>query len=71
MPLAVLWSCCPKVSALGGSLSNLRHILMDDPEVKLSEDGSAVLVYNQEQGITAICHHLSFFIKYTFYEFVY
>ncbi|XP_042272677.1 small RNA 2'-O-methyltransferase isoform X1 [Thunnus maccoyii] len=49
VPLAVLWSCCPKVSALGGSLSNLRHLLMDDPEVKLSEDGSAVLVYNQEQ----------------------
>ncbi|XP_062280833.1 small RNA 2'-O-methyltransferase [Scomber scombrus] len=49
VPLAVLWACCPKVSVLGGSLSNLRHLLMDDPAVKLSQDGSAVLVYNQEQ----------------------
>ncbi|KAM7387681.1 hypothetical protein PAMP_023903 [Pampus punctatissimus] len=49
VPLAVLWSCCPKVSALSGSLSNLRRLLMDDPKVELSQDGSAVLVYNQEQ----------------------
>lgn len=48
VPLAVLWTCSPKVSALSGSLSNLRHFLMEDPEVKLSQDGSAVLL--QEQG---------------------
>ncbi|KAM9358404.1 small RNA 2'-O-methyltransferase [Symphorus nematophorus] len=42
--LAVLWSRCPKVSTLSGSLTNLRQILMDDPEVKLSHDGSAVLL---------------------------
>lgn len=50
VPLAVLWSCCPKLSALSGSLSNLRHVLMDNPEVKLSQDGSAVLLNDQEQG---------------------
>ncbi|XP_008292887.1 small RNA 2'-O-methyltransferase [Stegastes partitus] len=49
VPLAVLWSCCPKVCALSGSLSNLRHLLMGNPEVKLSQDGSAVLVAHQEQ----------------------
>ncbi|XP_070816614.1 small RNA 2'-O-methyltransferase [Chaetodon trifascialis] len=49
VPLAVLWSCCPKVSALSGSLSNLRHLLMDEPNVKLSQDGSAVLLQEQEE----------------------
>ncbi|XP_074491153.1 small RNA 2'-O-methyltransferase isoform X1 [Sebastes fasciatus] len=49
VPLTVLWSCCPKVSALSGTLDNLRHLLMDDPEVKLSQDGSAVLLDDQEQ----------------------
>nr|XP_033476764.1 small RNA 2'-O-methyltransferase isoform X1 [Epinephelus lanceolatus] len=49
VPLAVLWSCCPKVNALSGSLSNLRHFLMDDPKVRLSQDGSAVLLNVQEQ----------------------
>ncbi|KAM8744725.1 small RNA 2'-O-methyltransferase isoform 2-T2 [Acanthopagrus schlegelii] len=44
VPLAVLWSCCPKIGTLSGSLSNLRHLLMGEPEVKLSKDGSAVLV---------------------------
>uniref|UniRef100_A0A8C9Z347 Small RNA 2'-O-methyltransferase n=1 Tax=Sander lucioperca TaxID=283035 RepID=A0A8C9Z347_SANLU len=51
VPLAVLWSCCPKLSALSGSLSNLRHVLMDNPEVKLSQDGSAVLLNDQEQDL--------------------
>ncbi|XP_023154650.2 small RNA 2'-O-methyltransferase [Amphiprion ocellaris] len=49
VPLAVLWSCCPKVSALSGSVSNLRHLLMGNPEIKLSQDGSAVLVTHQEE----------------------
>ncbi|XP_039984295.1 small RNA 2'-O-methyltransferase isoform X2 [Xiphias gladius] len=48
VPLDVLWSCCPKVSALSGSLGNLRRLLMDDPQVKLSQDGAAVLVNDQE-----------------------
>ncbi|XP_038571133.1 small RNA 2'-O-methyltransferase [Micropterus salmoides] len=48
VPLAVLWYRCPKVSALSGNLTNLKHILMEAPEVKLSQDGSAVLV--QDQG---------------------
>ncbi|XP_042339603.1 small RNA 2'-O-methyltransferase isoform X1 [Plectropomus leopardus] len=51
VPLAVLWSCCPKVSALSGNLNNLRHFLMEDPKVKLSQDGSAVLLYDQEQDL--------------------
>ncbi|XP_041792061.1 small RNA 2'-O-methyltransferase [Chelmon rostratus] len=49
VPLAVLWSCCPKVSALSGSLNNLRHLLMDEPNVKLNQDGSAVLLQEQEE----------------------
>ncbi|XP_070688348.1 small RNA 2'-O-methyltransferase [Pempheris klunzingeri] len=51
VPLAVLWSCCPKIGALSGSLSNLRHLLMEDGRVKLSQDGSAVLVNYQEQDL--------------------
>ncbi|XP_068445611.1 small RNA 2'-O-methyltransferase isoform X3 [Clinocottus analis] len=49
VPLAVLWSRCPKVRGLGGSLSNLRQLLMDHPDVTLSQDGSAVLLNDQEQ----------------------
>ncbi len=52
VPLSVLWSRCPKVSALSGSLSNLQKVLMEEPEVNLSQDGSAVLV--QEQGAVNI-----------------
>ncbi|XP_070765637.1 small RNA 2'-O-methyltransferase [Enoplosus armatus] len=48
VPLAVLWSRCPKVRALSGNLSILRHFLMEAPEVKLSQDGSAVLVPEQD-----------------------
>uniref|UniRef100_UPI0037E9BCD0 small RNA 2'-O-methyltransferase n=1 Tax=Semicossyphus pulcher TaxID=241346 RepID=UPI0037E9BCD0 len=51
VPLAVLWTSCPKVGALSGSLHNLRHLLMDEPEVKLSQDGSALLVHIQEQDL--------------------
>uniref|UniRef100_A0A3Q3A7R7 Small RNA 2'-O-methyltransferase n=1 Tax=Kryptolebias marmoratus TaxID=37003 RepID=A0A3Q3A7R7_KRYMA len=43
VPLAVMWSWCPKVRELSESLGNLRHLLMDEPQVKLSQDGSAVL----------------------------
>lgn len=50
MPLAVLWSCCPKVSELSGSLGNLRRLLLDEPEVNLNQNGSAILVKYQEQG---------------------
>ncbi|XP_068581123.1 small RNA 2'-O-methyltransferase isoform X2 [Cebidichthys violaceus] len=49
VPLSVLWSRFPKVAALSGSLSNLRRLLMDHPDVKLSQDGSAVLLNYQEQ----------------------
>ncbi|XP_006797846.1 small RNA 2'-O-methyltransferase isoform X1 [Neolamprologus brichardi] len=49
VPLDVLWSCCPKVSVLSGSLGNLKHLLMDEPNIKLSQDSSAVLVNHWEQ----------------------
>ncbi|XP_041861155.1 small RNA 2'-O-methyltransferase [Melanotaenia boesemani] len=49
VPLAVLWSCCPKIRDLSGSVGHLRHLLMDEPKVKLSQDCSAVLVKYQEQ----------------------
>lgn len=58
VPLSVLWSCCPKVSELSGSIDNLQHLLMDEPQVKLSQDGSGVLVNVREQGI-----RLCFFYK--------
>ncbi|XP_034386260.1 small RNA 2'-O-methyltransferase [Cyclopterus lumpus] len=49
VPLAALWSRYPKVRALAGSLSNLRQLLKDHPDVALSQDGSAVLLNDQEQ----------------------
>uniref|UniRef100_A0A8D3BDF9 Small RNA 2'-O-methyltransferase n=1 Tax=Scophthalmus maximus TaxID=52904 RepID=A0A8D3BDF9_SCOMX len=51
VPLDMLWSCCPKVRALSGSVGNLRRLLMDEPEVKLNPDGDAVLVNHQEQDL--------------------
>ncbi|RVE73627.1 hypothetical protein OJAV_G00033010 [Oryzias javanicus] len=50
VPLSVLWSRCPKIKKLSGSLVNLRHLLMDEPEVKLSDDGRTVLVKYQEEA---------------------
>ncbi|KAK5601394.1 hypothetical protein CRENBAI_000331 [Crenichthys baileyi] len=49
VPLAVLWACCPKIGELSGSLGNLRHLLMDHPRVKLTQDGSSLLVKCEEQ----------------------
>lgn len=49
VPLALLWTS-PKVSALSGSLSNLRQFLMEDPTVKLSQDGSAVMLQEKGEG---------------------
>ncbi|XP_071397569.1 small RNA 2'-O-methyltransferase [Centroberyx affinis] len=49
VPLAKLWSCCPRVQALSGSVSHLSRFLLDDPLVRLTQDGSAVLVDDQEQ----------------------
>uniref|UniRef100_A0A3Q0SE09 Small RNA 2'-O-methyltransferase n=1 Tax=Amphilophus citrinellus TaxID=61819 RepID=A0A3Q0SE09_AMPCI len=37
------------VSVLSGSLCNLRYLLMDEPNIKLSQDGSAVLVNDYEE----------------------
>uniref|UniRef100_A0A3P9QGI9 Small RNA 2'-O-methyltransferase n=1 Tax=Poecilia reticulata TaxID=8081 RepID=A0A3P9QGI9_POERE len=52
VPLAALWSFCPKISELSGNLSNLRRLLMDQPQVKLSQDGSALLLRCEEQEQT-------------------
>ncbi|XP_054910958.1 small RNA 2'-O-methyltransferase isoform X2 [Poeciliopsis prolifica] len=49
VPLAALWSFCPKIAELSGNLPNLRRLLMDQPKVKLSQDGSSLLVKCQEQ----------------------
>ncbi|XP_007576950.1 small RNA 2'-O-methyltransferase isoform X1 [Poecilia formosa] len=49
VPLAALWSFCPKIAELSGNLSNLRRLLVDQPQVKLSQDGSALLVKCEEQ----------------------
>lgn len=50
VPLNLLWSHCPKVGALSGTLENLRHLLSDEPSVKFSQDGDAVLIQLQEEG---------------------
>ncbi|XP_075901384.1 small RNA 2'-O-methyltransferase isoform X2 [Nelusetta ayraudi] len=47
VPLASLWTS-PKVSALSGSLRNLRHFLMEEPTVRLSQDGSAVMLKEED-----------------------
>ncbi|KAM4629310.1 small RNA 2'-O-methyltransferase [Polymixia lowei] len=49
VPLARLWSACPRVKALSGSLCHLRRLLLDQPLVRLTQDGSAVLLDDQEQ----------------------
>ncbi|XP_076010506.1 small RNA 2'-O-methyltransferase [Genypterus blacodes] len=49
VPLALLCSSCPKVSSLSGSLTNLRHLLLDEPSVTLTQDGSAVRLMDKEQ----------------------
>ncbi|KAM4738898.1 small RNA 2'-O-methyltransferase [Anableps anableps] len=49
VPLATLWSCCPKIVELSGSLANLRRLLTDEPQVKLTQDGSALVVKCEEQ----------------------
>ncbi|XP_008332823.1 small RNA 2'-O-methyltransferase [Cynoglossus semilaevis] len=49
VPLNLLWSHCPKVGALSGTLENLRHLLSDEPSVKFSQDGDAVLIQLQEE----------------------
>ncbi|KAM8874290.1 small RNA 2'-O-methyltransferase isoform 2-T2 [Spinachia spinachia] len=49
VPLFALWGSCPQICALSGSLGNLRQLLMDDGKVKLSPDGSALLLNLHEQ----------------------
>uniref|UniRef100_A0A3Q2GI63 Small RNA 2'-O-methyltransferase n=1 Tax=Cyprinodon variegatus TaxID=28743 RepID=A0A3Q2GI63_CYPVA len=49
VPLDGLWSCCPKIRELSGSVENLKQLLMDQPQVNLSQDGSSLLVKCEEQ----------------------
>lgn len=51
VPLSVLWSISPKVSTMSGSLTNLQHFLMEDPQVKLSQDGSAVVLQDNGDNV--------------------
>ncbi|XP_028299557.1 small RNA 2'-O-methyltransferase isoform X2 [Gouania willdenowi] len=50
VPLGFLCSCIPKVSSLSGSVEHLKLLLMDAPEVRLSVDGSAVIVNCLQQN---------------------
>lgn len=61
VPLAILWICSPKVSSLSGCLNNLKHFLMDDPHVKLNQEGSALLLL--EKGIANISARIKFEYK--------
>ncbi|XP_032428333.1 small RNA 2'-O-methyltransferase [Xiphophorus hellerii] len=54
VPLAALCSFCPKIAELSGNLSNLRRLLMDQPQVKLSQDGFSLLVKCEEQGTASL-----------------
>ncbi|XP_069560949.1 small RNA 2'-O-methyltransferase [Brachyistius frenatus] len=49
VPLALLWSRCPRVAALSGSVGNLRHLLTDNPKVELSQNCSCVLVHSRQR----------------------
>ncbi|XP_038150982.1 small RNA 2'-O-methyltransferase [Cyprinodon tularosa] len=49
VPLDGLWSCCPKIRELSGSVENLKQLLMDQPQVNISQDGSSLLVKCEDQ----------------------
>lgn len=44
VPLSLLWLSSPRVSSLCGSLDDLRLYLTGEPQVRLSPDGSALLL---------------------------
>ncbi|XP_061635838.1 small RNA 2'-O-methyltransferase isoform X1 [Phyllopteryx taeniolatus] len=50
VPLQLLWTCCPKLRELSGSLSNLRQLIVDDPQIKMNRQRSAVILCSLEQG---------------------
>ncbi|CAL8306263.1 unnamed protein product [Lota lota] len=44
VPLRRVWSCCRRIRDLSGSLARLRLFIADDPLVRLSQDGFAVVL---------------------------
>ncbi|KAG7280756.1 hypothetical protein CRUP_037686 [Coryphaenoides rupestris] len=44
VPLSSVWSCCPRIRELSGSLARLRLYIADDPLVRFSQDGLAVVL---------------------------
>ncbi|XP_072294141.1 small RNA 2'-O-methyltransferase [Eucyclogobius newberryi] len=48
VPLDLLWASSPRVAALCKSPANLRLFLMNEPTVKLSQDGCALLLRTDE-----------------------
>ncbi|XP_057697619.1 small RNA 2'-O-methyltransferase [Corythoichthys intestinalis] len=51
VPLHLLWNCCPKLSELSGSLGNMRQLIVDDPQVKMNGQHSAVIICILEQEL--------------------
>ncbi|CAL8268039.1 unnamed protein product [Arctogadus glacialis] len=49
VPLRRVWSCCPRIRDLSGSLARLRLFIADDPLVTLSHDGFAVVLDDGEE----------------------
>ncbi|XP_068599551.1 small RNA 2'-O-methyltransferase [Brachionichthys hirsutus] len=48
VPLSSLWSSSTRIRSLSGTPTNLRHFLMEDPQVKMNQDGSAVLLQHRD-----------------------
>ncbi|XP_061680607.1 small RNA 2'-O-methyltransferase isoform X2 [Syngnathoides biaculeatus] len=48
--LQLLCTCCPKLRELSRSLSNLRRLIVDDPQIKMNRERSAVILCCLEQG---------------------
>ncbi|XP_056459989.1 small RNA 2'-O-methyltransferase isoform X1 [Gadus chalcogrammus] len=67
VPLRRVWSCCPRIRDLSGSLARLRLFIADDPLVRLSQDGFAVVLDEGEEvseeepeytnRMDPACHH--------------
>ncbi|XP_054646388.1 small RNA 2'-O-methyltransferase [Dunckerocampus dactyliophorus] len=51
VPLHKLWTGCPKLSELTESLHNLAQLIIDDPQIKLNQDQSAVIICFLEEDL--------------------
>nr|XP_057929842.1 small RNA 2'-O-methyltransferase [Doryrhamphus excisus] len=51
VPLHKLWICCPKLSELTDSLRNLVQLIIDDPQIKMNQDRSAVIICIQKEDV--------------------